>query len=114
MMMFKIRKNMLMTEDDFLALLDEANLTKNDFLLLTNISEQTLYLWAKEKRYPIYVEIFLNCAIEYRRCKINSFIENQLDRKRQEFLKLKQRNDELKKEILSYKELHKFYIECFL
>lgn len=82
-------KQIAISKDEFLFLIEEAGLTKESFLSLIDCRENVYYAWTKNNQIPLYVKVILDLAIEF----------NKIKRNGSEKLELIKKNRELKRKI---------------
>lgn len=100
------------SEEEFLDLLHEANLTRKDFIKLAGCYEVNLYRWIREKRFPYYVKLLLEIAIKIKRIKENENSKSNIPLDL-ELEKLIKENETLEQEIKSYEKIEELFQKTF-
>lgn len=101
------------SEEEFLKWLDEAGLSKKDFVKLAGCYENNLYNWAKKKKYPYYVKLLLETALKVKELKDNENSLNNLSNNNIELEKLMKENQALEEEIKAYEKIEELFEKTF-
>ncbi|EMX9857202.1 hypothetical protein [Campylobacter helveticus] len=107
-----------LTEENFLNLLNEAKLTKLDFMNLIEHSNNINILssWIKKGRFPYYVKLILDTAIKvkkYKECEQQAIKSDTLTFNEEDIKKLEEENKKLENEIKKYEKLEELFVDTF-
>ncbi|WP_270982628.1 hypothetical protein [Campylobacter helveticus] len=107
-----------LTEENFLNLLNEAKLTKLDFMNLIEHSNNINILssWIKKGRFPYYVKLILDTAIKvkkYKEYEQQGIKSDTLTFNEEDIKKLEEENKKLENEIKKYEKLEELFADTF-